>query len=69
MSEYYPPGVTDDNFDELCWGDTYHLRGTCDRCGDPVPDYLCEGEEILCETCWEQEYWTHEEWEIDAEDF
>ena len=38
MSSNYPPGVTDQNFDELCWGETYRLGRKCAICHEPLPD-------------------------------
>lgn len=48
MPTNYPPGVTDHNFDELCWGETYRLGRHCESCHEPIPDQI-DGD--LCDWC------------------
>ena len=65
MSSDYPPGVTDQNFDELAFGETYRLGRECIVCHEPLPDQAdefcsyCEPEltyeeGCICDCCGEQ---------------
>lgn len=48
MMSNYPPGVTDHNFDELCWGETYRLGRLCIICHEPLPD---QADDEFCSDC------------------
>ena len=54
----YPPGVTDQNFDELAFGETYRLGRECIVCHEPLPDQNGE----VCDYCeLEFQYGQHDE--------
>ena len=45
----YPPGVTDDTFDEQCFGETYIDNLHCIICEELIPDnYTHE----MCDSCY-----------------
>lgn len=48
MTSNYPPGVTDSNFDKLCWNETYRFNRACMCCHEPVAD---QADQDFCSYC------------------